>query len=172
MALLAPAVRREAVGYMPQDLRLFSGTLRDNLLLGVSDPGDGAILEAAHRTGLIELVAGQPKGLALEITEGGRGVSGGQRQLIAMTRLLLARPRMWLLDEPTGSMDAATEMRMVAMLREVAEQGATLLVATHKSAMLALFDRLIVLQGGRIVVDGPRDAVVAKLAGQHEEKAA
>ena len=103
MALLAPLVVRENIGYLPQDVRLFSGSLRDNLLMGLPDPGEDAVLEAARRTGLIDLVMGQPKGLALEITEGGRGVSGGQKQLIALTRLLLARPKVWLLDEPTGA---------------------------------------------------------------------
>lgn len=166
LALLSPPVVREAVGYMPQDMRLFSGTLRDNLLLGLADPGDEAILEVARRTGLIDLIGGQPKGLALEITEGGRGVSGGQKQLIALTRMLLAAPKVWLLDEPTGSMDSATEARVVSLLAEAAAKGATLVVATHKTALLPLLDRLVVLHGGRILLDGPRDQVLAKLAGK------
>lgn len=168
MALLAPPVAREIVGYLPQEVRLFSGSLRDNLLMGLPDPGEDAILGAARRTGLIDLVMGQPKGLALEITEGGRGVSGGQKQLIALTRLLLARPKVWLLDEPTGSMDSVTEARVVALLRELAAEGATLVVTTHKTALLPLLDRLIVLQGGRMLLDGPRDAVLAKLSGRPE----
>lgn len=166
MALLSPPVVRETVGYLPQDMRLFSGTLRDNLLLGLADPGDEAILDVAHRTGLIDLIGGQPKGLALEITEGGRGVSGGQKQLIALTRILLASPKVWLLDEPTGSMDSATEARVVSLLSEAAVKGATLMVATHKTALLPLLDRLVVLHGGRILLDGPRDQVLAKLAGK------
>jgi len=166
MALLSPAVVRESVGYLPQDARLFSGTLRDNLLLGLPDPGDEAILQAAQRTGLIELIGSQPKGLALAITEGGRGVSGGQKQLIMLTRTLIARPKVWLLDEPTGAMDSVTETRIVNLLREITATGATLVAATHKTALLPLFDRLIVLQGGHIQLDGPRDAVLAKLSGR------
>lgn len=166
LALLAPAVARESVGYLPQDARLFSGTLRDNLLLGLPDPGDEAILQAAQRTGLVELIGGQPKGLALAITEGGRGVSGGQKQLIMLTRTLLAGPKVWLLDEPTGAMDSVTETRIVNLLREITGAGATLVAATHKTALLPLFDRLIVLQGGHILLDGPRDAVLAKLSGR------
>ena len=166
LALLAPAVAREALGYLPLEARLFSGTLRDNLLMGLPDPGDEAILRAAQRTGLADLIGGQPKGLALEITEGGRGVSGGQKQLIMLTRTLLAAPRVWLLDEPTGSMDSVTEARIVNLLREVAAAGATLVATTHKTALLPLFDRLIVLQGGRILLDGPREAVLAKLSGR------
>ncbi len=164
MALLSPMARREAAGYLPQELRLFSGTLRDNLLLGMHDPGDEAILAAARRTGLIDLIGAQPQGLSLPITEGGRGVSGGQRQLIALTRLALASPRIWLLDEPTGAMDAVTEARILQLLQELASQGHSLLVATHKSALIPLFDRLIVLQNGRIAIDGTRDAVIAHLS--------
>jgi len=166
MALLSAAVVRESVGYLPQDARLFSGTLRDNLLLGLPDPGDEAILQAAQRTGLVELIGSQPKGLALAITEGGRGVSGGQKQLIMLTRTLIASPKVWLLDEPTGAMDSGTETRIVNLLREITATGATLVAATHKTALLPLFDRLIVLQGGHILLDGPRDAVLAKLAGR------
>ena len=166
LALLASAVARESVGYLPQDARPFSGTLRDNLLMGLPDPGDEAILQAALRTGLTDLIGGQPKGLALAITEGGRGVSGGQKQLIMLTRTLLAGPGVWLLDEPTGAMDSVTEARIVNLLREITAAGATLVAATHKTALLPLFDRLIVLQNGRILLDGPRDAVLAKLSGR------
>lgn len=165
-ALLAPAMVREHVGYLPQEARLFSGTLRENLLLGLTDPGDEAILAAAERTGLSDLILGQSRGLALEITEGGRGVSGGQRQLIAFTRLLLAMPKVWLLDEPTGNMDSATEARVVQVLRDVAQQGATLLISTHKNAVLPLVERVIVLQAGRVVADGSRNEIMAKLAGR------
>lgn len=166
LSVLAAPVVRETVGYLPQEARLFSGTLRDNLLLGLPDPGDDAILEAARRTGLIDLLAGQPRGLALEIAEGGQGVSGGQKQLIALTRMLLARPKVWLMDEPTGAMDSVTEARVVALLREVAQEGATLVTTTHKTALLPLLDRLVVLQGGRVVADGPREAVLRKLSGR------
>ena len=168
MALLAPLVVRENVAYLPQEVRLFSGSLRDNLLMGLPDPGEDAILEAARRTGLIDLIMGQPNGLALEITEGGRGVSGGQKQLIALTRLLLARHKVWLLDEPTGAMDSVSEARVVGLLRELVAEGVTLVVTTHKTALLPLLDRLIVLQGGRMLLDGPRDAVLAKLSGRPE----
>ena len=166
MALLATPLLRETIGYLPQDTRLFSGTLRENLVLGLADPGEEAILAAARRTGLIELILGQPQGLALTLTEGGRGVSGGQRQLIAITRLLLARPRVWLLDEPTGAMDARSEARIVALLGELAAEGITLVATTHKNALLPLLDRLVVLQGGRLLLDGPREAVLAKLSGK------
>lgn len=166
MAMLTPAAVRETIGYLPQESRLFSGTLRDNLLLGLPDPGDEAILEAARKSGLIDLISGQPKGLGLEITEGGRGVSGGQKQLIALTRMLLAKPKVWLLDEPTGSMDADTEAKVVALLKSTLGPTESAIVATHKTALLPLLTRLLVVRDGRVILDGPRDEVLAKLAGK------
>ncbi len=166
MALLASGVVRERIGYLPQDVQLFSGTLRDNLLLGLPDPGDGPILEAARKTGLFALISNHPKGLALPIAEGGRGVSGGQRQLVGITRLLLGNPPIWLLDEPTASLDSASEARIVALLGEVAAGGATMLIASHKTALLPLLPRLIVVQDGRIAQDGPCNDVLAILTGK------
>ncbi|WP_231584736.1 ATP-binding cassette domain-containing protein [Bordetella pseudohinzii] len=160
-----PAAARSAVGYLPQDLRLFSGTLRDNLLLGLPDPGDAALLEAARRTGLARLISGQSKGLALPIAEGGRGISGGQKQQLALTRFLLASPSLWLLDEPTGAMDADNEALVVRLLQEELQSAKrSALIATHKTALLPLFTRLIVMHNGRIVLDGPRHEVMAKLS--------
>jgi ATP-binding cassette, subfamily C, bacterial LapB len=166
MAQIAPRVLREAIFYLPQDVRLISGTLRDNLLQGLPDPGDEALLEASRQTGLFELVRNHPKGLALPISEGGRGISGGQRQSIALTRMVLAKPKLILLDEPTASMDATTEANLVATLNRIASTGVTLLVATHKSALLPILDRLLVVQGGKLIMEGPRDLVLAKLSGR------
>lgn len=166
VSMLTPAVVRETVGYLPQESRLFSGTLRDNLLLGLADPGDEAILEAARQTGLIDLISGQPKGLGLEISEGGRGVSGGQKQLIALTRLLLAQPRAWILDEPTGSMDADSEARVVALLKNALGPQQSAVIATHKTALLPILTRLIVMKDGHILMDGPRDEIMARLSGR------
>jgi ATP-binding cassette subfamily C protein LapB len=165
LAALHPAVAREAIGYLPQDPRLVSGTLRANLLLGLPDPGDEAILAASRATGLFELISRHPQGLALGITEGGRGVSGGQRQLIGLTRMLLGAPRLWLLDEPTASMDNETETRVIRLLHERLGPQDTLVVATHKTAFLPALTRIIVVRDGRIVLDGARDAVLAALKG-------
>ena len=166
LTTLHPTVVREMVGYLPQDLRLVSGTLRQNLILGIPDPGDEAILGAARLTGLFELVAQHPKGLALEISEGGRGVSGGQKQMIALTRLALINPRLWLLDEPTASMDSDTEMRVVNLIKERLGATDTLIIATHKTSLLPVLTRLIVVRDGRIAMDGPRDVVLAALQGR------
>jgi ATP-binding cassette, subfamily C, bacterial LapB len=166
MALIAPRVLREAIFYLPQDIRLVSGTLRDNLLQGLPDPGDEALLEASRQTGLFDLVRNHPKGFALPISEGGRGISGGQRQAIGLTRMILAKPKLILLDEPTASMDAATEANLVATLNGIVAAGGTLLVATHKSALLPILDRLLVMKGGKLYMDGPRDLVLARLSGK------
>lgn len=161
---LNPTYLRHTLGYLAQDYRLVGGTLRDNLTLGLADPGDAALLEACQASGLISLINAHPKGLALPISEGGRGVSGGQRQLIGLTRLLLTNSSLWLLDEPTASLDGNSEARVLATLRE-RSVGRTLIVVTHKQSLLPLFDRLIVVANGQIALDGPRDAVLARLQG-------
>lgn len=109
------------------------------------------------------LVASHPKGLERPIMEGGKGLSGGQRQLVAFTRLALASPGVLLLDEPTASMDNEQEARCLAVLSEEAKAGKTLVVVTHKPSLLPLVNRLIVVVGSRILLDGPRDAVLEKL---------
>jgi len=160
---------RQRIAYLPQDLRLTHGTLRQNLLRGISDPGDEAILEAARKTGLIDLINGHPLGLALPITEGGRGISGGQRQLIGITRLLLVDPGVLLLDEPSAAMDATTEARVIQLLKSMGEQGRTIVVSTHKGTLLPLVDRVVVFANGRIVTDGPRQQVMAELARKRSQ---
>lgn len=164
MAMIASGRLRELIVYVPQEARPIRGTLRENLIQGLRDPGDDALLLAARETGLIDLINSHPLGLALPITEGGRGVSGGQRQLIALTRLQIMQPAVVLLDEPTAAMDAATEARIVKLLEQRAAAGVTLLISTHKSALMPLFERLLAFQGGRLLMDGPRDAVLAKLS--------
>ena len=154
----------EQVGYVQQDTRLFEGTLRDNLLIGSLDPGDDAIFSALKRTGLITLVAGHPRGLELPITEGGRGLSGGQRQLVAFTRLLLTRPNIYLLDEPTASMDDDLERRCLGVLQQEITPGKTLVVVTHKMTLLPLVNRLIVVVGNKVVMDSDRDSIVKRLS--------
>ncbi|WP_232625881.1 ATP-binding cassette domain-containing protein [Achromobacter deleyi] len=151
------------IGYLQQDHRLFQGTLRENLLIGLPDPGDEDILRAMRRTGMDRIVAAHPKGLDRPIVEGGRGLSGGQRQLVAFTRLLLCRPRIILLDEPTASMDDDQERRCLGVLAEEAQAGATLVVVTHKPNVLPLVERVVVMIGNGIVRDGPRDAVLKDL---------
>lgn len=163
MAHLAPEFVREHVGYLPQDVRLFQGTLRDNLALGLPSPTDEQILEAARLTGLDRVISSHPKGLGIEISEGGRGLSGGQRQLVGLTRLVLAKPRVMLLDEPTASMDAQLEELIAASVFGLRPADTTLVVVTHKLAMLRHFTRVVVMDRGRIVADGPRDEMLRRM---------
>lgn len=157
-------VLSQKIGYLQQDHRLFMGTLRDNLLIGLPDPGDEVLQRVIRRSGLSRLVAHHPKGLDLPIMEGGKGLSGGQRQLVAFTRLLLTNPSILLLDEPTASMDDEQERRCLGVIAEEATAGKTLVLVTHKPALLPLVDRLIVVASQTVILDGPRDAVLAQLA--------
>lgn len=154
----------EKIGYLQQSHRLFSGTLRENLLIGLTDPGDDAIKEACMRTGLNTYIASSPKGLETLIPEGGQGLSGGQTQLVAITRTLLRKPTIWLLDEPTASLDQQTEDRCRQALVESISQADTLILVTHKPALLSLVDRLIIIANDTIVMDGPRDQVLKQLS--------
>ena len=151
------------VGYLQQDHRLFQGTLRENLLIGMSDPGDDALQDAMKRTGMAQFVAAHPKGLDRPIMEGGKGLSGGQKQLVAFTRLVLCQHDVLLLDEPTASMDDEQEQRCLLQLAKHAKAGKAMIVVTHKPSLLPLVDRIIVVAGNRVVMDGPRDLVLQKL---------
>ena len=151
------------MGYLQQDHRLFQGTLRENLLIGMPDPGDEAIMAAMQQTGMDKFVASHPKGLDRVISEGGKGLSGGQKQLVAFTRLVLCNPSVWLLDEPTATMDDEQERRCLAVLAQQAQAGKSMVMVTHKPSLLPLATRLIVMVGHSIVLDGPRDEVLQKL---------
>lgn len=163
MTHLSPDFVREHVGYLAQDVRLFQGTLRDNLALGLPSPTDEQILASAKITGLDKIIAAHPKGLGIEISEGGRGLSGGQRQLVGLTRMLLARPRIMLLDEPTASMDPRLEETIAEKVFGMRPRDTTLIVVTHKLTMLNHFTRIVVLDRGRIVADGPRDEIIQRM---------
>ena len=160
------------IGYVQQDGRLFSGTLRDNLILGQVDPGDEAILEAARKTGLMQaVITPHPHGLQRTIYEGGTGLSGGQRQLVNLTRTVLRNPSIWLLDEPTASMDRNTEALMTQTLQEAIKPTDTLVLVTHKTEMLDLVDRLIVVYNHQIALDGPKQDVLRQLHNARPEAA-
>jgi ATP-binding cassette subfamily C protein LapB len=161
---IAKPTLSEALGYLQQEGRLFAGSLRENLLLGLIDPGDQVILAAAKRTGLMQaVIATHPKGLQQAIFEGGTGLSGGQRQLVNLTRVLMRNPTIWLLDEPTASVDGNTEQQLLSLLQQSIKPQDTLVLVTHKPEMLRLVQRIIVIADHQIVMDGPANQVLARL---------
>ncbi|HVJ00182.1 MAG TPA: ATP-binding cassette domain-containing protein [Sphingomonas sp.] len=163
MTQIADDLLRQHVGYLPQEFRLINGSLRDNILLGLPDPGDKVLLDAAATTGLSHLIARHPWGLDLPISEGGRGLSGGQRTLTGLTRLLLSDPGLWLLDEPTANLDAGTEKTVLAAIQAKMRKDSTFVMVTHKMSLLNLVNRVVVLAGGRVTIDGPTAEVLKRL---------
>jgi ATP-binding cassette subfamily C protein LapB len=159
-----PAEFRARVGFVSQEPRLFLGTLRDNVLMGRAHLDAGRLVEVAKLTGLDRVVASHPMGWDLPVGEMGQLLSGGQRQLVALARALVTKPQILLMDEPTSSMDAQSEMAFLRQLRDAAGT-ATLVVVTHRPAVLELVKRIVVVDAGRIVMDGPRDQVLAALSG-------
>lgn len=160
---LEPQSLRRQVGYVPQDVVLFHGDIRENILLGNAQAGDAQLLEALRLSCLDETLAQMPHGLGTQVGERGDRLSGGQRQAVSIARALVQQPRMLLLDEPSSMMDPGTESRLIENLRSI--KGITLLLVTHRMAMLPLVDRLVVLDQGRVVLDGPRADVLRKLQG-------
>ncbi|NDY94016.1 type I secretion system permease/ATPase [Ideonella livida] len=166
---LEPLSLRRQIGYVPQDVTLFHGTLRENIELGRVMLTDEPLLQAIRTACLDDIVQQLPGGVGTQVGERGERLSGGQRQAVAIARALLAQPRLLLLDEPSSMMDPATEQRLIKNLRSLEES--TVLLVTHRMAMLALVDRLIVMDRGRIVADGPRDAVLKALSQPPAEPA-
>jgi len=160
---ISPEFMRESIGYLTQDIRLFNGTLKYNLTIGLPTPKDSVILEACKETGLIEVIKQHPKGLDLPIFEGGRGLSGGQRQLVGLTRMLIAKPKILFLDEPTASMDGDLEIKVMQGLFKHSPPESTILLSTHKMALLNYVDRVIVLDKSKVLMDGTKQEVIAKL---------
>ena len=170
MRQIASDVLRRNIGYLPQDTRLLNGTMRENLLMGLGNPGDDVLMKAITEIGLAPMVSSHPMGIDLPIAEGGRGLSGGQRTLTILTRLFLAEPKMWLLDEPTSNLDQATEARLIHSLRSRMTPERTLVLVTHRMQLLTLTDRLIVMANGKIMMDGPTNQVLAKLRESSQQQ--
>ena len=160
---VAPEYLREKIGYLPQEVRLFNGTLRDNLIIGLASPNDEQILAACAKTGLDRIIKAHPQGLNLKIAEGGLGLSGGQKQLAALTRMLIAQPKILILDEPTASMDNDTEAFIMKNLLTQLLPDTLVIYATHKVGLIHLAERLIILGQGKVILDGPREEVLAKI---------
>ena len=159
---LDPADVRRNIGYVGQDTLLFYGSLRDNIAIGAPYADDQTIIEAAEMGGLAEFVNRHPQGFDMLIGERGESISGGQRQGVAMARAVLLDPPILLLDEPTSSMDFSSEEQLKERLRRFTEHK-TMVIVTHRLSLLNLAHRIVVLDAGRVVADGPRDQVIADL---------
>ncbi|MBM7397170.1 ATP-binding cassette subfamily C protein LapB [Pseudomonas sp. M5] len=153
---------RSQLGYVAHDLPLLAGSLRDNLTLGARHVSDARMLEVAELTGVSELARQHPQGFDRPVGERGQLLSGGQRQAVLLARALLLEPPILILDEPTSHMDNSSEEQLRQRLLNWVP-GKTLLLVTHRTSMLSLVDRLLVLDNGKIVADGPKDAVIDAL---------
>ncbi|MEX1235057.1 MAG: ATP-binding cassette domain-containing protein [Roseovarius sp.] len=167
MSQIEPRDLRRGIGYLGQDVRLFTGTLRENLNLNLLERDDTRLMQALDFAGLGQFVRSHPKGLDVEILDGGGGLSQGQRQSVGWARLWLQDPRVCLLDEPTAALDQTLERTLVSRL-ETWLAGRTAVIATHRMPILKLTTRTLILQNGRMAVDGPRDQVLAHLAAAQE----
>ncbi|WEF13115.1 type I secretion system permease/ATPase [Pectobacterium actinidiae] len=158
-----PADVRRQLGFLSQESRLFFGSLRQNLMLGNPHATEQELLQALRISGALSLIQQDAASLDRLIHEGGRGLSGGQRQMILLSRMLLRNPQIVLLDEPTASMDEQLESHVIHQLSSWLT-GRTLVLVTHRPALLKLVDRVVVMDGGRIVADGPRDQILKAIS--------
>jgi len=168
---LDPADVRRNLGYVSQDVNLFYGTLRENLTFGLPHADDSAVLAAAEVAGLGEFVNRHPRGFDLPVGERGELLSGGQRQSVGIARAVLHNAPLLLLDEPTSAMDFSTEAQITQRLTAFA-QGKTVVLVTHRTSLLSLVNRVIVVDAGKVVADGPRDRIMEALQSGRIAKAA
>lgn len=168
---LDPADVRRNCAHVSQDVTLFYGTLRDNIAFGLPYADDSAIVAAAELACLTEFVNRHPRGFDMAVGERGESLSGGQRQSVGLARAVLHNAPILLLDEPTSAMDFSTEAQLTARMNSFA-QGKTVVLVTHRTSMLAMVTRVIVVDGGKIVADGPRERIMEALANGRISRAA
>jgi len=158
---IEPAALRHDIGSVLQDIWLMSGTVRENIALGGDDPTDEEIIAAAQLAGVHDFVSLHPDGYAMMLRERGAGLSGGQRQAIAVARALVGNPPILLLDEPTSATDVPSEQALIERLKRI-PQGRTVVLVTHRPTMLALVDRMIVIEQGKVIADGPKAEILSR----------
>jgi ATP-binding cassette, subfamily C, bacterial LapB len=163
MQQIEPAEVRSCMGYVGQDPQLFMGTVRENMVLSETWISDTKIIEILKSLNLYEMVAAHPRGLDMPITEAGGGLSGGQRQLLSIARMMLRDPQLVFMDEPTANMDGNTEAHVIAVLKEWLK-GRTLLMSTHRPQLLEWADVVAVIEAGQCVMMGPKQEMIEKLS--------
>jgi ATP-binding cassette subfamily C protein LapB len=164
-----PSDLRRSIGFVVQDPELFNGSVRDNILMSDPTASEERLMQAAQRAGVEVFVSKHPQGYDMPVGERGVLLSGGQRQAIALARAMLVEPKIMFLDEPSSSMDLATERQLIAHLESSLMPDQTVLIATHRYSLLSLVTRLLVIDNGRLVADGSKDAVLATLKAQGEK---
>jgi ABC-type protease/lipase transport system fused ATPase/permease subunit len=153
------------IGYLPQDVELFPGTVSENIArLGRIDSEQ--VVQAAQKAGVHEVILRLPQGYDTEIGEGGSALSGGQRQRIGLARALYRTPVFLVLDEPNSNLDDAGERALMHTLKALRENGTTVIMVTHKPALLSEVDKVLMLKAGQVAMFGPRQEVLARLMGQ------
>ena len=152
---------REVIAYLPQTTQLFQDTIQANIVSGLDDVSDERIIEAAKKSNAHQFISSMPKGYGAMLYENGKNLSGGQRQKIAIARTLLRNPSIIILDEPTNSLDGETERVMTDYIKESYSKK-TMIIATHKPSLLHLVDRVLIVNDGKIVADGPRDKILSE----------
>jgi ATP-binding cassette subfamily C protein LapB len=161
-----PLLVNTQIGYLPQSVHLFRGTLRSNLCL-TGTASDDRLLKVSRQLGIDAIAAGSPQGMEAPISEGGEGLSGGQRQLVALARVLVNQPHIWLLDEPTASLDKEMEDRVWQALEAALGPQDILVVSTHRPLMARrLVNRMLIMQQGRVVRDGAPEILLPQMARQ------
>jgi ATP-binding cassette subfamily C protein LapB len=160
-----PADLRTGVGFVLQDTDLFFGKIRDNIAFGKPNASDEEILAAARLAGVESFIAGHPLGYDMPIAEGGRSLSGGQKQAIGLARALIRRPKILFLDEPTAHFDVRSEAEFLERLNVLGADNLTILISTHRLSLLEFVERILLFDQGKLVADGPRDKVIALLRG-------
>jgi ATP-binding cassette subfamily C protein LapB len=159
-----PHQLREAFRFVSQDADVFSGTVRDNLMLGAAQADDNQLVDAVVRSGADIFLSRDAAGFDLPVGERGSRLSGGQRSLLVLARALVSPSKLLFLDEPTGSMDTQTELYFIEHLKTALASDQALVVSTHRHNMLSILDRLIVIEAGKIIADGPRDQILKHLS--------
>jgi ATP-binding cassette subfamily C protein LapB len=159
-----PAEIRRCIAFVSQDSSLFHGSVRDNIVLGVPQVSDEIVVRAADLAGVTDFVRGHPQGFNMQVGEAGRFLSSGQKQAVALARAFLLSPKILFLDEPSGAMDMASERLLLERLKATFTSDQTVIITTHRVSMLALVNRLIVIDRGKLLADGPRDEILAMLA--------
>lgn len=159
---------RDALGYVQQDVVLFSGTVRENIAFGHPLASDEDVVRAAKISGAESFINQHPLGYGMPVGEGGRFLSGGQRQFIALARAIIRNPAIYLLDEPTSAMDMVSEKLFMSQL-DAATKGNTLIISTHRQTLLSLVDKIMLIENGRLLAYGPKDQVLAFLNAQGQK---